>query len=550
MKVNKIFKYTAAALCSMVVLTGCMKDIQPQEGVITQEQLGLSEVGMDALLKGIPATIAANYTASIGEHTEFGYHSIGVHMDYAAQTITPCVTLVEGGNPYYSRFMLAQYGLGMNHNGGYTHFIWSNTYPNIKNCNDIIRTAGDDDFLREYRGIAKVYRAMMYLDLARYYEPLEAQAPELAGYTDGLKSVYGLTVPIVDENTTEEEAKNNDRATREQMFEFIFADLADALECLEGYNPVNASYPTQAVVYGLYARAYLWLGGFEESASELVPVGEAAYRKAAEYARLAIETSGAPIMSESQWCDPKTGFNSVVPSWMWASIMSTDTVLNNLYAFAAHMCPEAAYGYGPLSCPGVSKLSYERLSNTDFRKNLMVNPEFDYARFKPYTQMSEVEFMDLAPYTFFKFRPGQGERNDYMTGNAISLPLMRVEEMYFIEMQAMCHFDEATAWSKLYEFMSYRDSNYACLTQDLVDEIIFQKTIEFWGEGQVMFDMKRLDIGVDTAYEGNNYPADGRFKIEGRLPWWNLPLPQGEMSVNVGIKENNPNPSGGYKPVV
>lgn len=54
-------------------------------------------------------------------------------------------------------------------------------------------------------------------------------------YTD-VSGVKGLTVPIVDENTTEDMARNNPRVTREAMFEFILRDLDDAEALLANYT--------------------------------------------------------------------------------------------------------------------------------------------------------------------------------------------------------------------------------------------------------------------------------------------------------------------------
>jgi hypothetical protein len=117
-------------------------------------------------------------------------------------------------------------------------------------------------------------------------------------------------------------------------------------------------------------------------------------------------------------------------------------------------------------------------------------------------------------------------------------------------MEAKAHYDNAAAWDLLYTFMASRDTNYACLTQDLVDEIIFQKGIEFWGEGQLMFDMKRLDIGVNSGFAGTNYDEQRRFKTEGRVPWWTYCIPQGEMQLNTALNmKNNPDPSNSLKTV-
>ena len=148
-----------------------------------------------------------------------------------------------------------------------------------------------------------------------------------------LEAVKGLTVPIVREDTSMEELENNPRVSREEIFKFIFEGLNTAETLLANYSPATKNLPSLAVIYGLKARAYLWLGGFTESYAE-VPTGDAAYRLAAEYARKAIDASGCTIMTESQWLDPKTGFNTVNSSWMWAMIQTTDTVLNNLLSLS------------------------------------------------------------------------------------------------------------------------------------------------------------------------------------------------------------------------
>jgi hypothetical protein len=73
--------------------------------------------------------------------------------------------------------------------------------------------------------------------------------------------------------------------------------------------------------------------------------------------------------------------------------------------------------------------------------------------------------------------------------------------------------------------------------------------LEFWGEGIVMYDMKRLDMGVKCGFKDSNYYVEGRHNSDGRLPWWNYCVPQGELDRNEGIKKNNPDPSESLKPV-
>ena len=552
MKLTNIFKTTAVALGAVVALSGCIRETLPKEGAITEGQLmaGQAEVVAENLLKGIPSGLMSYISG--WEHTDFGYHSVGIYNDYACGLmVSNCWQI---GNPAgYCRFYPAAYSWGYAPNSAMPSHVWYNYYPQIKACNDVIRVVGENEDLKHYVGIARTYRAMMYLDLARMFECLYAENENNPNYESEQIAVAGLTVPIVDENLDEQGAKNNPRATREEMFNFIFADLAFAEEALAEYVSTSITNPDLSVVYGLYARAYLWLGGFEDGLSGELPEGKAAYEKAAEYARLAINAHGGAVLSEYEWTNTSTAFNTPASSWMWGLQHSVDTVINNLFQFTAHMAIEASYGYAPLSQPGVSSLDYERLSDTDFRKKLMKGPKTTYAEFAPYTSMTADEFNALAPYVFFKFRPANGNRTEYNAAGAVALPLMRCEEMYFIEMEAIAHTQgNDAAMLMLIEFMkANRDPYYSCLTNDIVDEIIFQKGIEFWGEGIKMFDMKRLDKGYKAAYEGTNYYESARFNLDGRAPWWTYCIPKDETDMNkaAAAQGANPNPTQAFDPI-
>ena len=601
MKLNKILMATAVVFAA-VAFTGCIREVFPKESAITEGQLAQSTTGMETMLKSVPSSMAAHVAASY-DHSDFGYHSIGLYKDHHAMTMFPCARPEKGGNPYYSRIQAPNYGFDMGTNGGYTHYIWYNYYPFIKKANDIIGAAEEkknDDSMAEYMAIARTFRALFYLDLVGYYDSLPAKAPALPTYEKDLEVVIGLTVPIVTEDTKEETAKENPRATRATMFEFIFEDLEYAMDTMaafeadEDFEPTvygqSTTYPELAAVYGLIARAYMWLGQFEaddlkvgdntetpeiealaddsvaedESDDEgdkkdqkelIILTGFDAYQKAYDYAELALaaaKNDGASFMTPEQWTNVTTGINTVVPSWIWATQMSTDTVINNLLAFAAHVCPEASYGYGPLACVGVAKNTYDKLGASDIRKKLIAGPDKTYEQFKQYTSMSRDEWtaiQSMAPYTNFKFRPGQGERIDYMVANAVSLPIMRLEELEFIAIEAMLHTGNASgAMDRLETFLQgYRAPQYfnnESSEDAILKEIIFQKSVEFWGEGVILFDMKRLDMGVDTTNQ--NYQSGMLFKQETRLPWWNLPLPSGETAVNTVNKSvAGPDPSYG-----
>ena len=463
--------------------------------------------------------------------------------------------LPMGANQYADRFQYYHYQFSVGPTG-YCAFVWHHYYQFIKIANDLIKVSDDSEEAVQL-GIAKTFRALYYLDLARFYDPLYAKSTEVPSYMAELANVEGLTVPIIDENTTEEMAKNNPRRPREEMFQFIFEELNEAETLLKEYTPATKSLPSLAVVYGLKARAYLWLGGFEEGLYDTavypdVLTGNAAYRKAAEYARLAITESGCTPLTEAEYCDPVTGFNKVNNAWMWALIQSSETILSNLHTWAAHMCCEGGWGYGSAALPGVRRKSYERMSDTDFRKKLIVGPNTTYNDYKDVTTLTRAEWSsfglmgtNMQAYAHLKFRTNGGEKTNESIGNVVDIPLMRVEEMYLIEAEATAHYAPADGQALIESFMrSYRDPKYQMMSLELIDEIIFQKRVELWGEGVLFFDFKRLDMGLDNAYSDTNAPAGLDFYSEGRCPIWNICIPTSEVQQNKALQgKTNPDPS-------
>lgn len=551
MKKNKIVKFAAALLCAPVLLSSCIEETFPEGGNVTSGQISESPFAMEDIAASIPTILITNYLG-MGDHFDFGYPGIFGATDRMVGEVFPVSQNLPGGNQYYDRWQAWLYpDMGGLSATGWTDFFYLNYYQFIYSANEVISIASQSESGGVALGVAKAFRAMCYLDMARMYDPLPAKAPDRPSYESELEAVKGLTVPIVREGATLEQLENNPRATREEMFNFILSDLTDAESLLADYQPASKTMPSQAVVYGLLARTYLWLGGFEETYEGFV-TGTEAYKKAAEYARKAINASGCTILTESQWLDPKTGFNTVNNAWMWAMIQTTDTVLNNLLSWAAHMSLEAVYGYGYGAQPGISIFSYERISDTDFRKKSYVTADRSYAAAQPYMSLTEEEFKTVAPYASYKFHTAGGEKSNFTIANVVDIPLMRVEEMYLIEAEATAHYDEATARTLLTSFMAHRDPNYRipAATTDLVEEIIFQKRIEFWGEGIIYYDMKRLNMSMHNADTGTNAPSGAIISTDGRAPWWNCVIPLGAVQQNIALTNmNNPDPTGTVRSV-
>ena len=246
MKFTKIFTTAAVALGAVVALSGCIRETFPKESAITESQLmtGDASTVLETLLPGIHAGLTS--TAGAYEHTDYGYPGWAAYHDFECKNVVANGWML-GNNPNYNRFMTGARGYGYAPNSIMSAMTWMGYYPTIRSCNQIINLAGDNEDYAKYRGIAKAYRAMLYLDLARLFECMTVDD---AGYTTTQVNVAGLTVPIVDENTTIEQTKNNPRVRRDSMYTFIFNDLNQALELMD-QSDKTFSRPTVNAIYGI-----------------------------------------------------------------------------------------------------------------------------------------------------------------------------------------------------------------------------------------------------------------------------------------------------------
>jgi hypothetical protein len=333
-----------------------------------------------------------------------------------------------------------------------------------------------------------------------------------------------------------QEARNNPRATRDEMAAFILEDLNNAEANIVKLDIATKTLPHLDVVYGLKARYYMWLGD---------------YANAKTYARLAIDNSSVQPMSEKACTDPITGFNQL-NAWMWGSQMVTEdeVVQTGILNWTSWASNETAYGYaaaGPLNMIDASM--YSRISNTDFRKKMYKAPAGHELSGKE-TYIDASFGAKLPTYASLKFRPNAGDGKESSVGSASAYPLMRVEEMYFIEAEAAEHLAAGEGVALLEDFMTtYRDEAYTFpATADAIDEIVFQKRVELWGEGLSFFDIKRLNMSVNRGYVGTNFKSTARFNTFGRPAWMNLCIVVTEERNNKGLMGfENPDPSDKYE---
>ena len=542
-KINKSIYGVLIAGLTLSAMTSCIDEAEPRSGSVTQNMLEESASATTAAVNGLPA-----YGKSVwdkGAHWSYGISAIMRIRDVMADDYVVVDHDYNQFSPWAATIFLGpSYLLGQ--------FVYSYYYNYVLASNLVIGAVNPDKATKEQLGnlgLGYAYRAANYLDMARMYEFLPTDVDPACTNEQGY-NVKNLTCPIVTDTLGEKASRNNPRATHEEMFKFIESDLNNAEKYIVNLTSnKNNTLPDLAVVYGLKARLYMW---------------NEDYAKAKEYARKAIDTYGGTPMSEDDATDTKKGFNDIT-KWMWGAQYTTEdrAVKFGIINFTSFASNETVFGYagnGPMNMIG--KSFYDRISDTDWRKTMWKAPAGSPLEAKNKYVDSKMEMKNgvmediskfkkrIPTYGSLKFRPNQGNYAESSIGVVSAYPLMRVEEMYFIEAEAAERLAPGTGITLLENFMkTYRDKQYVYTGSNAIDEILFQKRIELWGEGLSFFDIKRANVSVTRGYAGTNFFEEWRFNTNGRPAWMNFCIVNLEENDNPAVKgKNNPDPSKAYKP--
>lgn len=576
---KRIYITTIAFCAAASLFNSCIEETFPTD-VASTEQVAESTTALEALANATAAHMNAYniLNASSANATDYGYPAIMTARDVMCNDFPVSKTGYDYfNNPWGSTNYLGDYA--------YQQIIWYFYYGLINNAHSTIRTvdpAEASEAAKQYLGSALAYRAMAYLELSCMFEYKPTGVSNLDSKASA-DNIYGLTVPIVTENTPEETAQKNPRAPFYKMYRFILNDLNRAEEYLADFTRKARNTPDLSVVYGLKARTWLEIATrfrlspedlstqmAHESDSELkefAPLGissaEECYAKALEYARKAINSGVYSPLTQDQWHNTTSGFNKSDSqnSWMLGIIIGTNSVNSNYRNFIGNVSPETTFGvanYKYDTFRMISKSLYDQIPDADWRKVTWIAPE-DAGKApsaKYHTLLSDEIWAKTPAYTGFKFRPGSGEMDVYKTGAATDIPVMRIEEMYFIEAEALAFTQGMAAGvAALENFMNqyrYTDGSYKCGQlagiDEFLDKLMVQKRIEFWGEGLIYFDYKRLRMQVLRGYKGTNHLTAQRFNsIPGYVaPWLNIYITETEERVNTSII-NNPDPTKAIK---
>lgn len=426
-------------------------------------------------------------------------------------------------------------------NAAYAGYAWWFLYQIIGQANRILAgidvAEGDESLRAFYKAQALTYRAYCYTYLAqifgkRWMDDQGASNCCVLRLTNSLESL-----PL---------------STTADVLAQVYQDCDDAI-ALYGESGRSASkfyHPSLNMAYGVKARA----AAVRED-----------WTTAATYSAKAYE--GVSLMSASEF---QAGFHTANPEWIFGGY--ADEVENMWYYTFG--CYHAYNGYysaaGGYNVLGNREL-VDALNDTDARKQLfmcasLVGYDYDevvanggitsYAWANPSTAEGQALSEALLNYAFsipsvyanivltqaYPARPAiYGQLKFGATGmpGISQMCWMRAAEFYLLQAEALCkqsNPDYATAQNLLYAVNSRLDSSYEKSTktgQALIDEIMFYRRAELWGEGHNWFDLKRTGASISRKSYRNG--QGGTFGInfavtvgpndEGTNNWvWTIPL--------------------------
>lgn len=515
-------------------LTACNDlDTQPFSDVITEEQRSDVIAQDPAKMDAMSAGVYGNYNGfemAYDERFDFGYPGIMIQLESRTQdflTVAPDL---------YNWFRPCVAYTDNVANSAYAYCRWRIPYNTIYSANQVLGTIDDeteDETLKYYRAQALGNRAFSYWVLAQLYQ-----------FTYVGHESYPCVPIITDKNMNQAAAEGAPRATVQEVYDQILADLTEGIEMCQGNSQAvraDKRYIDINVLYALRARVYLCMQQ---------------YGKAADDA-LAVINSGKFTPLSSEDCRVPGFIELSSPNWVWGINIDQEDV-HGLYTYAGMM---GSYTYG-YAYAGMWKICDERLWNripaSDPRKLWWINPTTRESTANYYTAANgnAAAFLESAHapgYAVVKFAPYGNVLQQSV--NLADVPLIRIEEMYLIlaEAQGMggnLSQGKETLAAFVNNYRWLGDTPYVCnatSAEDFLDEVWFQRRVELWGEGLAYFDVMRLNKPIDrrnSNWNTTNQVSQYAYFIPAESPVLLTQIPTSVLDNNPALSDKDQNPTG------
>ncbi|MFA6276721.1 MAG: RagB/SusD family nutrient uptake outer membrane protein [Pedobacter sp.] len=391
-------------------------------------------------------------------------------------------------------------------------WVFRTFFRMIGNANAIIdnidNASGTQSEKNRIKAEALTLRAYAYSYLVQFYGKR---------YDATAKPNNQLAVPMPLKSTDSQMP----RVSVETVYTQINADL-DAAIALNVTTKVNKSHADVWVAKGLKARVALTMQD---------------YPTAITYAKQVIDGGAYPLMDATAY---QSGFNNApaLSEVMWA-MMPTFEQGDTFGSFFAQIAYNANTSYERGTPKRINSALYAQIPATDVRAK-MWEPAPTTANFP-------------LPLTSFVRQPYMSRKYSVKTVGDPSLgdvPLMRSSEMYLILAEAYAKSavpQTALAQATLFTLNFKRNPSYVLSTSvgaTLINEILFSRRIELWGEGFRYLDLKRLNLPLDrTVANVPNYVAASVANFltlpagDVRWEWY---IPRDEINANPNIGPQNP----------
>ncbi len=489
------YKITSLTLLILFFYSSCKKSYLntfSTTAVASADALSSTKNAL-AALNGIHRIMYTQYDAQ----PQGGVAAIAVIRDLMGEDVI--YTLANGRQDFGGHLKWQDH---RNVNSGNTRFVYRLYYRLISNANVLINGIAnvpgpqkDKDYIK---GQSLVYRAWAHFELVQFWgERYVANTPNA-----------GLGVPLLTTNSLEGQA----RATVAEVYTQINKDLDEAIILLEGYVRTGSAAKSnfnKNIAQGIKARVALTQQNWDLAAT------------LAAQAR-----TGFALMSNA---DYTSGFNNTaVSEWMWGSDQIADH--NTFFwSFFANMGCNFNGTNTRTQPKAINSALWNAIPATDIRKkcwdltgaNVPIPP--GGARI---------------PYQSQKFLAFDAATS---IGDVV---YMRAAEMYLIEAEARARQGgrDGDAQQALFTLVKNRNPSYVLSTntgQALIDEILFNRRIELWGEGFRWFDLKRTNVPLDRTLAPNtNATISLNLNIPANDKLWQWLFPQDEINTNLKLIQN------------
>lgn len=394
-----------------------------------------------------------------------------------------------------------------NDNSAWVQYAFRFYYRIIGNVNAILdnidKAEGPETEKTLLKAEAYGVRAWAYFHLVQYF------GQRYDASTDN--SQLGVSMPLSAGDL------NLPRSTVKDVYTQIISDLENSIaEFNKGVSPADKSHFSINAAKAIRARVALTMQD---------------YPTAITFANEVISSGKFSLMSPTLY---KAGFNDASnPEWIWAAIIIPDQG-DTFGSYFAQISWNGNTSYIRGVPKRINSALYALIPDNDVRKT-MWEPAPNATNFPlPASTYARATYMSRK----FKTKDQANTLGD--------VPYIRLSEMYLIVAEAQARktpADEAAARQALLDFEKTRNPDAvlsASSGQTLIDEVLVQKRVEYWGEGFRFFDLKRLNQPLDRTVVPNYVSASvaDLMKVPAGDPRWQWAIPLGEIQSNPNTAPN------------